>query len=110
MQTKRTGKSWEQMSASVIKELIAKDAISAGYGIASYNIRKLAGKLLGKRGVGTAGVNVISIVAGTVLDQTNNAHAKVIGAALRVSGIAAIGNALVERIVSSSKNSKDEDQ
>ena len=95
------------MNTSLITSMIAKDAISAGYGVASYNLRKLAGKVLGKRGVGTAGVNIISVVAGTALDQTQNAHAKIIGAVLRVSGIAAIGNALIEKIVSPKKSEED---
>lgn len=96
------------MNTSIIRNILTKDAISAGYGVAAGSIRKLANKVLGDRGIGQAGMNAISLVAGMGLSQLENPHAKVIGSALRISSIASVGNALVEKVIGNKKDDKDQ--
>lgn len=89
-----------------ITGLLQKDAIAAGYGLVSMKIRKTLSKVLGPKGVSTNGVSAISIAAGTALSKVPNSHVQVIGGALRVGGLAALGNSLVEKALS--KKDKEE--
>lgn len=94
------------MDYSTIKAMLHKDAISAGYGVATSTLRKGASKVLGDRGVGAMGINALSIAVGMGLSQINNPHVKIIGSALRISGLASMGSALVDRVVNRNKEEK----
>lgn len=91
------------MNLSLFKDMLHKDAITAGYGVVTATMRKAASKVLGDRGVGAAGINALSIATGLGLSQVNNPHVKIIGSALRISGIASFGNLLVEKVVNRNK-------
>lgn len=91
------------MDFSLVKEMLQKDAVTAAYGLVSANLRKGAAKLLGKKNVGSMGMNALSVVAGTGLSQINNPHIKIIGAALRIGGIASIGNELFDKLINRNK-------
>ncbi len=91
------------MDYSTIKAMLQKDAITAGYGVVTSTIRKGANKVLGDRGVGSMGMNALSIAVGMGLSQVENPHVKIIGSALRISGIASVGNSLVEKLVNRNK-------
>lgn len=86
------------MDLSLFKDMLHKDMVTAGYGVVASNVRKVAGKALGSKGIGQAGVNVLSVVVGLGLSQVNNPHVKIIGAALRISGIASLGNSVLQKI------------
>lgn len=96
------------MNYSTIKAMLQRDAITAGYGIVTATMRKAATKVLGDRGIGSMGINALSVAAGMGLSQVNNPHVKIIGSALRISGIASAGNAIVERLVGANKEEKEE--
>lgn len=93
---------------SALKDIVASDAITAGYGVASATIRKTANKVLGKRGIGQAGVNTVIVVSGMALSQVKNPYLNTLGSALRVAGIASFGNAIVEKLFSGSKKETEE--
>lgn len=88
------------MNTSAITDMLQKDAIAASYGVVSSTIRKTTSKVLGDKGIGKLGVDALSLAAGIGLSQTNNTHLKIIGSALRISGIAHLGNTVIEKLVS----------
>lgn len=94
------------MNLSFIKDMLQKDAITAGYGVCTSTMRKTASKLLGAKGIGSSGINALSLLAGIGLSQVNNPHLKIIGSALRISSIASVGNDIVEKIVNRNKEEK----
>ncbi len=94
------------METTKIIGLVQKDAIAAGYGIVAGTVRKAANKVLGEKGVGQNGLNAISFVAGMGLSHINNPHIKIVGSALRISGLAGIGNSLIEKALSKKDKSE----
>jgi hypothetical protein len=95
------------MDYSTIRDMLHKDAITAGYGVVTATIRKGAAKVLGDRGVGAMGMNALSIAVGMGLSQVENPHVKIVGSALRIRGIASVGNSIVERIVNRNKTTEE---
>ncbi len=95
------------MDYSTIKTMLHKDAITAGYGVVTATLRKGASKVLGDRGVGAMGMNALSIAVGMGLSQVENPHVKIIGSALRISGIASVGNTVVDRLVNRNKDKEE---
>jgi hypothetical protein len=53
-------------------------------------------------------VNVATVVTGLALSKVNNPHVQILGAALRIGGIASFGNALVEKVLSRKEENSDE--
>jgi hypothetical protein len=52
-------------------------------------------------------MNALSIAVGMGLSQVENPHVKIVGSALRISGIASVGNSIVERIVNRNKTTEE---
>ena len=83
--------------------MLQKDAITAGYGVVTATLRKAASKLLGRKGVGPNAINALSVAAGLGLSKASNPHLNIIGGALRIAGLASVGNSLVERLTNKDK-------
>ncbi len=94
------------MDLSMFRGMLQEDAVSAGYGVVTSNMRKAVSKVLEGRGVGQLGINALSIVAGMGLSQVNNPHVKIIGSALRITGIASMGNSIIEKILNRNSEEK----
>lgn len=89
------------MKLDQITSMLRRDAVSASYGVGASIWRKATSKVLGSRGVGETGTNLVSLGLGAALSQTSNEHLSNLGGALRIGSLVRMGNSLVENFFGS---------